>query len=86
MDQLLGDVDLCLGGGGVDRRLAELGLNRALVGLAQSRLDLAAQFVERVEATGLDRELVVQLGQPLLLDLLDLDREGGVLAGEVLGG
>ena len=47
--------------------------------------DLLAQLVERVVAAGLDGELVVQLGQPLLLDLLDLDRELGVLAGQVLG-
>ena len=50
-----------------------------------ARLDLAAQLVERVEAARLDGEVVVELRQALLLDLLDLDRERGVLAGEVLG-
>ena len=79
--------DLDVGGGdrGVHRGLAELALDLALLRLADALLELGAQLVERVVAAGLDGEVVVQLGQPLLLDLLDLDGEGGVLAGEVLG-
>ena len=40
--------------GGVERGLAELGLDALLVGLAQPRADVLAQLVERVEA-GVDR-------------------------------
>ena len=70
---------------GVHRGLAELGLDRPLLRLRDPRLDLRAQLVERVVAACLDREVVVQLGQLLLLDLLHLDGERGVLAGELLG-
>ena len=52
---------------------------------ADARLDLRAQLVQRVVAAGLDREVVVQLRQALLLDLLHLHGERGVLARELLG-
>ena len=63
-------------GRGVDRGLAELALDRGSSCAARElRADLLAQLVERVVAAGLDGEVVVELGQALLLDLLDLDVE-----------
>ena len=79
------DLDLRARHDGVDGRLAELALDRALLGLLDALLDLRAQLVEGVVPACLDREVVVELGQPLLLDLLDVDGEDGVLAGQVLG-
>ncbi len=72
--QLVRHVDLGRGGHGVDGGLAELALDRVLLRLAQARADVLRQLVEGVEAAGLDRQVVVQLGQPLLLDLLDATR------------
>ena len=85
VDERVGHVDGRLGDGGVEHRLAELGLDRALLGLAQLVADVLAQLVERVEAGGLGGELVVELGQLLRLDLLDGDLELGVFPGELLG-
>ena len=70
------------GDGRVERGLAELGLDARLVGLEQPRADVLAQLVEVVEA-GVDREVVVELGQLLALDLLDGHVERGVAAGEL---
>ncbi len=86
VDELVGHLDLGLGDGGVEHRLLELALDRALLGLAQPRGDVLAQLGERVEAAGLGRELVVELGQPLLLDLVDGDLECRLLAGELGAG
>ena len=72
------------GDGGVDRGLAELGLDVARLRLGEALADVVAQLVERVEAR-LGGELVVEAGQLLGLDLLDRDRELGLLAREVLG-
>ena len=56
--------------GRVERGLAELGLDALLVGLEQARADVLAQLLHVVEA-GVDREVVVDVGQLLELDLLD---------------
>ena len=85
VNELVGHLDLGLGHRGVEHRLLELALDRALVGLAQARGDVLAQLRERVEAGRLGGELVVELGQPLGLDLDDGDVELRLLAGE-LGG
>ena len=69
--ELVGDVDLGLGRDGIDGRLAVLALDRVLVRWRSRVRDVLAQLVERVVAAGLDGEVVVELGQPLLLDLLD---------------
>ena len=72
VDELLGEVDL--GGAPPRRPRRPRGTpprSRAPRPREQLRLDVGAQLVERVVAAGLDREVVVQLGQPLLLDLLD---------------
>ncbi len=54
-----------------ERGGAELALDRAFELLAQPPLDVLAQLGERVELADGARELVVELGQLLLLDLLD---------------
>ena len=82
LDQRLGHLDGRGADGGVDRGLAELGLDLALLRLGEALADVLAQLVERVEA-GLGGEVLVELGQLLGLDLLDRDRELGLLAGEV---
>src|SRR5439155_19031314 len=51
---------------------------------ADAGLEVGAQLDERVEAARLAGEVVVELGQPLLLDLLDRRREDRLLAGELL--
>ena len=56
--------------------------SRASSASASALADVLAQLVERVEA-GLGGEVVVELGQLLGLDLLDRDRELGLLAGEL---
>ena len=84
LDQRVGDVDRRAGHGGVEHRLAELGLDTALLALGEPLADVVAQLVERVEA-GLGGEVVVELGQLLRLDLLDRDGELGLLAGQLLG-
>ena len=70
--------------GRVERRLAELGLDLRGLGLGEPLADVLAQLVERVEA-GLGGEVVVELGKLLGLDLLDRDRELGLLAGQLVG-
>src|SRR5439155_581937 len=52
--------------------------------LAQPRLDVFAQLLERVESAGVGRELVIELRQALLLDLLHAHVEPGVLTGQLL--
>ena len=54
----------------VERRLAELALDAPLLDLEQAPADVLAQLRDGVEA-GVDREVVVDLGQLLALDLLD---------------
>jgi hypothetical protein len=61
MDEVVRQVDLRLLGRGVDDRLPELGIDRALVGVLELGLDVSAQLVERVEAAGLGGEVVVEL-------------------------
>ncbi len=63
----------------VDRVGAEGILDLHLQLLAEPRLDVGAQVGQRVELARRARELVVELGQHLLLDLLDrdLDRSRG---------
>ena len=78
LDQSLGDLDRRVGHGGIERGLAELGLELAFVGLAQALADVLAQLVERVEAGGVRGEVVVEVGELLGLDLLDGDGERGV--------
>ena len=84
-DQLGRDVDRRVRRGGVDDVLAELALELLALDLGDLRGDLLAHLGERVEAARVGGEVVVQLGQLLLLDLLDLGLEDGLLAGEVLG-
>ena len=85
VDQLAGDVDLGAVGGGVHDRLPELRLDLALAGLAQLALDVGAELVEGVEAARVGGEVVVQLGEALLLDLLHGHGELGVASGQLLG-
>ena len=56
-----------------------------LVELEHALGDVLAQLLERVEAGRVRGEVVVEVGQVLVLDVLDLDRELRVLAGDVLG-
>ena len=63
VDELVGQLDLGLGDGGVEHGLLELALDRALLGLAQPGGDVLAQLGERVEPAGLGGEVVVELGQ-----------------------
>ena len=79
------DVDRRVGGSGVDDVLAELALELLSLELGDLRRDLLAHLGERVEAAGVGGEVVVELGQLLLLDLLDLGLEDGLLAGHLLG-
>ena len=74
-----------LGRGGVDRGDAEVLLDALADRLGEALGDVRAQLLERVELRGLGGEVVVELGQDLLPHLLDLDREDGVFAGELLG-
>ena len=68
-----------------DRGLAELGLRPAARAPRARRSAISlAKLVERVELGGVGGEVVVELGQLLLADLLDGDREVGRLAGQVL--
>ena len=53
-----------------------------LLGLEQAPADVLAQLVDRVEA-GVDREVVVDLGELLALDLLDRHLEACRAAGEL---
>src|ERR687894_642342 len=69
----------------VDDRLAELVLDRLLVALDQPPAQVVAQLGERVEPARLERQVVVGLGQALLLDLAHGDREDRLAAGEALG-
>src|SRR4051812_23611767 len=85
VDHVVRDVDLRLRDDRVERGLAELVAHPALVELADPARDVLAQLVERVEAAGLQRELVVELGHALLADLLDVRLEAGGLAGQLLG-
>ena len=78
-------VDLGRGGGRIDGGLTELALDRVLLSLAQACADILRQLRQGVVAAGLDRQLVVELGQALLLDLLDGHVEGRLLAGQVVG-
>ncbi len=71
VNQLLGNLDLGLGDRRLEHGLLELALDRPLVGFAQPAGDVLAQLGQRVEARRLGRELVVELGQPLGLDLGD---------------
>src|SRR3954447_14157893 len=85
VDEGVGQVDLRLARGGVEHRLAELGSDLLLLALAQAVAEVVAQLLERVEAGGVDGEVVVELGEVLALDLLDRDRELRRPALEVLG-
>ena len=84
VDQVVRDLQLGLTRRGVDHGLAKLDVYRLLLDLADALPELSLQLVERVVTAGLEGELVVELGQALLLDLLDLDREGGLLPSKVL--
>ena len=86
MDQALGHVDLGVVGHRLQHRLFELALGGPLVGLGQTLAEVLAQLVERVELGRLGGELVVELGQPLGLDLVHGDLERRRLAGELLAG
>ena len=57
----------------VDGVRAEGVLDLGLELLAETALDVGAQLGQRVELARRARELVVELGQHLLLDLLDRD-------------
>ena len=83
LDQLGRQVDARGGHGGVERGLAELGLDPFLVGLDQTAADVLAQLLHAVEA-GVDREVVVDVGQLLELDLLDGHLERRLPPGELL--
>ena len=82
---LVGQVHLGVRHRCVDGGLAELLFDHTLLRLPELRLHVRAQLVQAVEAAGLDRELVVELRQALLLDLLDGDREDGGLPRHLVG-
>ena len=86
LDERPGRADLRRGHERVDRVRAEGVLDLGLELLPQPALDVGAQLGDRVELAGGARELVVELGQHLPLDLLDrdLDRRGRVV-GELVG-
>ncbi len=84
-DELVGQLDRRRGDRGVDRGDAEVLLGALVDRLADALGDVGAQLLERVELGGLGGEVVVELGQDLFPHLLDLDREDGVLAGQLLG-
>ena len=69
VNELVGQLHLGLGDGGVDHGLLELALDRALLGLLEPSGDVLAQLRNRVEPARVGGELVVELGQPLGLDL-----------------
>ena len=83
--ELVGQLDLRLVGRRLDDGRLELALDRGLVRLAQPGRDVLAQLGERLKPARLGGEVVVELRQPLRLDLGDLDVELGVLAGELVG-
>ncbi len=85
LDQRGGDLHLGVLHGRVERGLAEVGLDAALLGLAQAPADVLAQLLQRVEA-GVDREVVVDRRELLALDLLDGHLEGRRAAGELRAG
>ena len=85
VNQLVRHLDLGAGGDRVEHVALELMLDRVLLVLRQARGDVLAQLGERVEAGRVGGEVVVQLGQPLGLDLADRDVKGGGLARELLG-
>src|SRR2546421_3947618 len=77
VNELVAHLDRRGVGCGVDDGLAELGLDLALARDPQLLLDVRTKLAERVEAARFGREVVVELGQALLLDLLDAHIEDG---------
>ena len=77
-----------LDGGAVEDGLHQRGVVRCARALlraaAQIFLQAEAQAGESLEVAGLGGEVVVGVGQDLLLDLLDIDGEDGGAAGDVL--
>ena len=85
VDERVGHLDLGLGDGGVERRPRSNSRSTARSSASRSRVAMSSRSsAERVEAGRLGGELVVELGQPLGLDLLDGDGEAGRLPASVL--
>ena len=75
VDQHLGQLDGGVGDGVLDDPVGEL-VARAVEGVAlEAVLDVGPQRGEVVEVAELAREVVVEVGQDLLAQLLELDRE-----------
>ena len=85
VDDLLGNLDLGAGDGGLEGGVAEGVLGAVLECVPEPMLDVGAKLPEGVEVGVVGGEVVVEVGQRLLAHLLDLDREDRVLAGELLG-
>ena len=74
--------DLCLGDSSIEGGLAELLLDPLLVRLDELAAQVPAQLLEVVEAR-VDREVLVEPGKLLALDLLHRHLEGGIAPREL---
>ena len=83
VDQHLGQLDGRVGDGVLDDLVGELVAGPVQCVRLQARPDIGPQRREVVEVAELAEEVVVELGQDLLAQLLDLDREVHGLAGEL---
>src|SRR5271165_858577 len=81
LDQLGGDRNARPRHRGVERSLAEVGLDPFLFDLDEAPRDVLAQLLQAVE-TGVYREVLIGGGQLLELDLLDRHLEGRLASGE----
>src|SRR4029079_9535321 len=84
VDELFGEVDARRVGRRVDGGVAKVAVGPGLECGGDPTTDLLSELLDGVELGGVGDEVVVELGEPLLANLLDGDLEAPQLSRQVL--